>query len=193
MANHVSAYVEIQFKTKEDTTKFLEWLDYEPDPEKRPEDTTFFTQIDTCTKCLIGNLYDNLDDTIASWIENVGSKWWYLDDVSHGETDVYLNWTSAWDFPEKLFWKLTDFLRIEFPGAKVEATFEDESFCFIGACASNQQFRDIEYFYPESEFFEDPKYKDEDDHWTDDFYDEMIDKKAELLDEVLSFTEQIID
>jgi hypothetical protein len=52
----------------------------------------------------------------------------------------------------------------------------------VGACASNQQSRNIEYFNPDEEFFEGSEYKDEDDCFTDEFYNDIISKKQELLD-----------
>jgi hypothetical protein len=49
----------------------------------------------------------------------------------------------------------------------------------------------LNIFHPDDEYSEDPNYKDEDGCWTDAFFEEMSNKKDELLDEVLSFTEQI--
>lgn len=191
MANHVSACVEIQFKSEEDTTRFVEWLKYETDPEKYPENSNYFSRLEACSTNLVESLFDNVENTRDWWIENLGAKWWYLDDVSIGDTDVYLNWTSAWDFTEGLLWKLSDFLRDVIPDTTIQGTFEDEGYGFIGAFASNQQFRDVEYFYPDEDFFEDPEYKDEDDCWTEAFYDQMTDKKEEMLNEVLAFIEQL--
>ena len=193
MANHVYSTIEIKFKTVEDTSRFLEWIGLETNSEKWPENSTYLSQMEACSNCFFESLYDGTEDTREWWIDNIGAKWCYLDDVDSSDDTVYLSIVSAWTFPEGLFFKLTDFLREHYPGAKVEGTFDDESYCFIGACASNQQYRDIEYFHPDEEFFDDPKYRDEDDCWTDAFYEEMSNKKDELLDEVLSFTEQITE
>jgi len=193
MANHVYSLLEVKFKTVDDTSRFLEWIELETDSEKYPENSTYLSRMEACSNCLFESLYDGTEDTRDWWLENVGAKWCYLDDVDSSDDTVYLSLVSAWDFPEGLFFKLSDFLREQYAGAKMEGTFEDEGYCFIGACAANQQFRDIEYFHPDEEYFEDPNYRDEDDCWTDAFFEEMSNKKDELLDEVLSFTEQITE
>jgi hypothetical protein len=116
----------------------------------------------------------------------------YFDDIAFGDdTSVYINMTSAWDFPEGLFFKLSDFLRKQFPNAVMQVTFEDEGYNFLGAAASNQEFRDVEYHYPD--FAELDEYKDDDDCWTDEFYEKMSDIKDELLQDVLAFIEQDLE
>ena len=191
MANHVYSIIEINFANQEDTSRFLEWIGFEIDSTKWSENSTYMSRVEACSNCLFNNLFHELPDTREAWIDEVGAKWCYLDDVDASDDTVYLNIVSAWDFPEGLFYKLSDFLREQYPGAKMEGTFEDEGYCFIGACAANQQYRDIEYFHADDEYSEDPNYKDEDGCWTDAFFEEMSNKKDELLDEVLSFTEQI--
>ena len=193
MANHVYSTFQLKFVDTEDCTKFLQWLGHETDPEKYPENSTYISRVEATSNCLFDSLFPDIPDTRDAWIDQVGAKWCYLDDVNASDDTVYLNIVSAWDFPEGLFYKLSDFLREMFPNAKMQGTFDDEGYCFIGAFASNQQFRDIEYFHPDEEFFDDPTYRDEDDCWTDEFYNEMSNKKDELLDEVLSFTEQSFD
>jgi hypothetical protein len=191
MANHVYSIIEINFANQEDTSRFLEWIGLETDPEKYPENSTYMSRVEACSNNLFESLYDGIEETREWMYKNIGAKWCYLDDVDASDDTVYLNIVSAWDFPEGLFYKLSDFLREQYPGAKMEGTFEDEGYCFIGACAANQQYRDIEYFHADDEYSEDPNYKDEDGCWTDAFFEEMSNKKDELLDEVLSFTEQI--
>ena len=178
MANHVYTQLDIEFINQQDTAKFSEWIGHTP-PVKN---TTFGERIETCCNIMLDNLYPDKENTNAYYIENLGAKWIYFDDVDQSETTMHISWTTAWDFPDKLFWKLSDFLRIEYPGAKIQGTFEDEGFGFVGACASNQQSRNIEYFNPDEEFFEGAEYKDEDDCFTDDFYNDIISKKQELLD-----------
>jgi hypothetical protein len=193
MANHVYSIIEINFANQEDTSRFLEWIGFEIDSTKWPENSTYMSRVEACSNCLFESLYDGIEETREWMYKNIGAKWCYLDDVDASNDTVYLNIVSAWDFPEGLFYKLSDFLREQYPGAKMEGTFEDEGYCFIGACAANQQYRDIEYFSPDDEYSEDPNYKDEDGCWTDAFFEEMSNKKDELLDEVLSFTEQITE
>ena len=193
MANHVYSIIEINFANQEDTSRFLEWIGFEINSTKWPENSTYMSRVEACSNCLFESLYDGIEETREWMYKNIGAKWCYLDDVVASDDTVYLNIVSAWDFPEGLFYKLSDFLREQYPGAKMEGTFEDEGYCFIGACAANQQYRDIEYFSPDDEYSEDPNYKDEDGCWTDAFFEEMSNKKDELLDEVLSFTEQITE
>ena len=193
MANHVYSIIEINFANQEDTSRFLEWIGFEIDSTKWPENSTYMSRVEACSNCLFESLYDGIEETREWMYKNIGAKWCYLDDVDASDDTVYLNIVSAWDFPEGLFYKLSDFLREQYPGAKMEGTFEDEGYCFIGACAANQQYRNIEYFSPDDEYSEDPNYKDEDGCWTDAFFEEMSNKKDELLDEVLSFTEQITE
>jgi hypothetical protein len=147
MANHVYSIIEINFANQEDTSRFLEWIGLETDPTKYPENSTYMSRVEACSNCLFNNLFHGLPDTREAWIDEVGAKWCYLDDVDASDDTVYLNIVSAWDFPEGLFYKLSDFLREQYPGAKMEGTFEDEGYCFVGACAANQQYRDIEYFH----------------------------------------------
>lgn len=191
MANNVYSTIEIKFVNEEDASRFASWIGLETDSDKWPENSTYMSRIEACSNCFFESLYDGTADTREWWIENVGAKWCYLDDVDISDDTVYLTVVSAWDFPEGMFFKLTDFLREQYAGATLQCTFEDESYCFIGACASNQQHRDIIYFSPEAEFFNNSTYLDDNDFWTDAFFEEMADKKDELLDDVLSFIEQI--
>lgn len=193
MANHVYSIIEINFANQEDTSRFLEWIGFEINSTKWPENSTYMSRVEACSNNLFESLYDGIEETRKWMYENIGAKWCYLDDIDASDDTVYLNIVSAWDFPEGLFFKLSDFLREQYAGAKMEGTFEDEGYCFVGACAANQQFRDIEYFHPDEEYFEDPNYRDEDGCWTDALFEEMSNKKDELLDEVLSFTEQITE
>ncbi len=71
------------------------------------------------------------------------------------------------------------------PNATIET---DEGYNFIGAAASNQEFRDVEYHHPD--FDELDEYKDDEDNWTDEYYEEMDSRRQMVLDEVLSFIQQ---
>lgn len=182
MANHVYSYFEITFKTEEDCNKFSEWIGLEP----RDENITWPTHIEACCNTMMDNLYPEKEDTREWWIDNVGAKWMYFDDVDKSsELSVIISMTSAWDFPDKLFYKLSDFLRKQYQDVTITSTFEDEGFNFIGAAAANQQFRDIEYFHPDLE-----EIQDEEGYIPDEFYEEMVEKKDEILNEVLAFIQQ---
>jgi hypothetical protein len=138
---------------------------------------------------MMDNLYPDQEDTRQWRLDQVGAKWMYFDDIAFGDdTSIYINATSAWDFPEGLFFKLSDFLREQFPNSVMQVTFEDEGYNFVGAAASNQEFRDVEYHHPD--FDELDKYKDDDDCWDEEFYEEMDDRRQMVLDEVLSFIQQ---
>jgi hypothetical protein len=185
MANHVSSYFNINFASEADCTRFAEWIGLLP----HNEHITWGERIEACCNIMMDNLYPDQEDTRQWRNANVGAKWMYFDDIAFGDdTSIYINATSAWDFPEGLFFKLSDFLREHYPNAVMQVTFEDEGYNFVGAAASNQEFRDVEYHHPD--FDELDKYKDDDDCWDEEFYEEMDDRRQMVLDEVLSFIQQ---
>ncbi len=185
MANHVYSYFEITFKTEEDCNNFAEWIGLDP----KDENIAWMARIEACCNIMMDNLYLDKEDTRQWWLDNVGAKWLYFDDVDRStDSSIIINMTSAWDFPEGLFFRLSDFLREQFPNAIMQVTFEDEGYNFIGAAASNQEFRDVEYHHPD--FDELDEYKDDEDNWTDEYYEEMDSRRQMVLDEVLSFIQQ---
>jgi hypothetical protein len=185
MANHVSSYFNINFPSESECTRFAEWIGLSP----IDENITWGERTEACCNIMMDNLWEDKEDTRSWWIDNVGAKWMYFDDIAFGDdTSVYINMTSAWDFPEGLFFKLSDLLRDQFPNAVMQVTFEDEGYNFIGAAASNQEFRDVEYHHPD--FDELDEYKDDEDCWSDEFYEEMDERRQMVLDEVLSFIQQ---
>ena len=185
MANHVSSYFNINFASEADCTRFAEWIGLLP----HNEHITWGERIEACCNIMMDNLYPDNEDTRQWWIDNVGAKWMYFDDVDRSsDSSIIINMTSAWDFPEGLFFKLSDFLRERYQGVTMQVTFEDEGYNFIGAAASNQEFRDVEYHHPD--FDELDEYKDDEDNWTDEYYEEMDSRRQMVLDEVLSFIQQ---
>jgi hypothetical protein len=188
MANHVYSYFEITFKSEEDCNNFAEWIGLDP----KDENIAWMARIEACCNIMMDNLYPDNEDTRQWWLDNVGAKWMYFDDVDRSaDSSIIINMTSAWDFPEALFYKLSDFLRDRYEDVAMTVTFDDEGYNFIGAAAANQQFRDIDYFHPD--FDELDEYKDEDDCWTEEFYEEMSNIKDELLQDVLAFIQQDLE
>jgi hypothetical protein len=186
MANHVYSYFEIEFKTEEDCNNFAEWIGLDPKDENIP----WMARIEACCNIMMDNLYPDNEDTRHWWIDNVGAKWMYFDDVDRSsDSSIIISMTTAWDFPEGLFFKLSDFLRERYQGVTMQVTFEDEGYNFVGAAGSNQQFRDVEYHHPDFDELNE-EYKNDDDCWTEDFYKEMDNRKQMVLDEVLSFIQQ---
>lgn len=180
MANHVYTQIEINFASEQDTNRFAEWLAFEPKPA---ELIGFWQHMETCRNCLIDSLYDDAEDTYSWYIDNVGAKWLTLDNIDRDDTTIYIDWTTAWSFADGLFYKLTQYLQNEYPGFEMRVTYEDESFCFIGAAASNQNNYDIEEYDPQEER-ENSDYLDEDEMLNDLFYEDMNTKKYEILEEL---------
>lgn len=181
MANHVYAYLEIDFKNQADIEDFSEWIGYSSSTGN------FNLKLQTCCDTMLQQLYPEKEDTAAYYIDNLGAKWIYFDDVDKSVETFTISWTTAWDFPEKLFNKLTDHLQATYTDFTMSCTFEDEGFGFVGAAASNKLNSDCDYYYPESELEE---YRDEDDCLTDEFYEIIVAQKQELLNEMLEFIKQ---
>lgn len=181
MANHVYAYLEIDFKSQDDIESFSEWIDYDPTA------LDYSSKLQTCCDSMLEQLYPDKEDTASYYIDNLGAKWIYFDDVDKSFATFTISWTTAWDFPEKLFNKLTEYLQSNYQDFTMSCTFEDEGFGFVGAAASNNLNSDCEYYYPESELEE---YRDEDDCLTDEFYEIIVEQKQVLLNEMLEFIKQ---
>ena len=179
MANHVYTQVEIEFANLEDTTKFSEWIGNTFD-----EHITYGARIEGCRNIMLDNLYPDKEDTRDYYIENLGAKWIYFDDVDTYDTTVTITWTTAWDFPEKLFNKLTEYLQSEYKGFTFKCTFDDEGYNFIGVAVATNNWLDIEYYEPIDELKE---YRDEDGCLTDDFYEVVGDHKYNMLQEMITY------
>jgi hypothetical protein len=169
MANHVYALVEIEFANPKDITKFSEWLGHTFD-----ENITFGERIEACCNIMLDNLYPDKEDTHEYFIENLGTKWIYFDDVDQSETTMNISWTTAWSFPEKLFNKLTKYLQSEYKDFTCSCTFEDEGFGFVGAIYMNSRGSDSIEYVPSSDELSNSD--------SDEFIDDMISKKQDLLD-----------
>jgi len=182
MANHVYARIEIEFANLDDITKFSEWIKHDPSNE----DITYGERIELCCETMLENLYPNKEDTRDYFLENIGAKWIYFDEVEHWDVVMFIQWTTAWDFPEKLFNKLTEYLQSEYKDFLCKCTFEDEGFGFIGAAVSNDTWSDVEYYEPIDELVE---YRsEEDDCLTDDFYEVVSDHKSNMLQEMIDYS-----
>ena len=181
MANHVYTYVEIEFANPDDATKFSEWIKHDP----TNEDITYGERIELCCETMLRNLYPTKEDTREYYIDNLGAKWIYFDDVDQWDTTINITWTTAWEFPEKLFNKLTEYLQSEYKDFTCKCTFDDEGYGFIGAAVSNDTWSDVEYYEPIDELVE---YRDEDDCLTDDFYEVVGDHKYNMLQEMIAYS-----
>ena len=180
MANHVYTYVEIEFANQEDSAKFSEWIGNTID-----ENITYGERIEASCNIMLDNLYPDKEDTREYYLDHLGAKWIYFDDVDQYDTTVNITWTTAWTFPEKLFNKLTEYLQSEYKGFTFKCTFEDEGYSFIGAAVATDEWSDIEYYEPIDELVE---YRDEDDCLTDDFYEVVGDHKYNMLQEMIAYS-----
>ena len=186
MANHVYAHIEIEFENSEDTAKFSQWIKHTPINEL----ITWGERIELCCETMLCNLYPDKEDTRDFYIENLGAKWIYFAEVEQWDTIMYISWTSAWDFPEKLFNKLTEYLQSEYKGFICKCTFEDEGFGFVGAAVSNNTWSDVEYYDPIDELEE---YRDEEDFLSDDFYEMIAEQKQSMLQEMINYSNNPIE
>jgi hypothetical protein len=177
MANHVYTNVHIKFATAENCNDFLEWINYTPN-----ENTTYGEQIELSCNCMLDTLYPDKEESHAYFIDNIGAKWIFFDGIEYNETDVYIDWTSAWSATDKLIDRLGDFLIDRYPGVELRVTYEDEGFAFVGAIFTNSRNSDSIEYVPGSDELENSEYQDEDNCLSDKFFDDMIVKKQELLD-----------
>ena len=164
MANHVFTNINIKFETAKDSTKFLEWIAYLPE-----NDMPYLQKMETCNNCMLDSLYEDKQDSYDYFIENIGAKWISIDDIDHNDNEVDINWTSAWSFADKLFIKLSNHVIEQFPEALLHVTYEDEGFGFVGAAYMSKLGYDLDEYDPEI------------DHDSDEFFDQITDKKQELL------------
>lgn len=173
MSNYVYTNVHITFATAENCNKFLDWIGYTP----IIENTTYGERIEVSCNTMLDTLYPDKDESHTYFIDNIGAKWIFFDEIAHDETEVYIDWTSAWTATDKLIDRLGERLIEQYSDVDLEVTYEDEDFGFIGAIFMNNLGRyNIEYV-PSSDELSNSD--------TDEFIDDIIAKKQELLDKCI--------
>ena len=177
MANHVYTNVHIKFATAENCNDFLEWINYTPN-----ETITYCERIELSCNRMLDTLYPDKEESHAYFIDNIGAKWIFFDGIEYNDTEVYIDWSSAWSATDKLIDRLGEFLIEQYPNVELEVTYEDEGFGFVGAIYMNSRGSDSIEYVPSSDELSNSEYLDDDDCFNDQLFDEMIAKKQELLD-----------
>jgi len=170
MANHVYTNVHITFTDPNHCSNFLDWIGHTP----IIENTSYAARIETCRNIMIDNFYPEKEDSYAYYIDNIGAKWIFFDGIEYNDTEIYIDWTSAWSATDKLINRLGNFLIEQYPGVDLAVTYEDEGFGFVGAIFMNSHGSDSIEYAPSSDELSNSD--------SDEFIDGMIDKKQELLD-----------
>ena len=136
MANHVDNIIEIQYdKNDENAQKFLQSI-YDLGMNSYDNESS------------LSDVFENPENTITWWSDNIGAKWAYINDLDSPPEDgfFYMNITSAWSevrpFVEHISRMLND-------KCKITLQFIDEMPNFIGCLVMNNG--DIEYDYYEEE------------------------------------------
>lgn len=125
-------------------------------------------------------------------LDNVATKWCFLEDcyVNNDDTFMELSFTSAWDAPEKLFYRFAEYVQnlIKSSTSKfeMELTAEDEAFLHLSGGYANRfgtEFicdHNCNFIHPDRDNYEDPSHYD---LALEEFWDAVINYKIELVNE----------
>jgi hypothetical protein len=125
-------------------------------------------------------------------LDNVGAKWCFLEDcyVNNDDTIMELSFTSAWDTPEKLFYRFAEYVQnlINSSTSKfeMELTSEDEALLHLSGGYANRfgtEFicdHNCNFIHPDQDNYEDPSHYD---LALEEFWDAVINYKIELVNE----------
>lgn len=147
MANHVSSYVQFYNEDESIESKLYEYMDgIVEEAKKEAEELQKASENDTYNFGIYGKSVHEMmtkfgidvpqdeDNVDYQWfIDNVGSKWCYLEDID-GST---LSTTSAWSVPFDFIENLCKVLSEKFPGTFAVVQYEDECYNFIGSALVN--------------------------------------------------------
>ncbi len=118
-------------------------------------------------------------------IDEIGSKWIYVEDFDDwAEDETYINFCSAWSFPEGYMERLAAMVFAMDSSASIEVRAEEESDDFlVGGYGDKNGFAcysDDSPDRPWEEQFDD--YNDYDEH-INEFYDEVNDVQDDLIEQ----------
>lgn len=136
MANHVDNIIEIHYdKNDENAQKFLQSI-YDLGMNSYDNESS------------LSDVFENPENTIAWWSDNIGAKWAYINDLDAPPEDgfFYVNITSAWSEVRPFVNYISERLNHK---CKITLQFIDEMPNFIGCLVMNNG--DIEYDYYEEE------------------------------------------
>lgn len=136
MANHVSTYIEFFNEDEKFDEYFAEIIEQEkkrvealPKNEDNPFANTIFGDTITGMMSAFGIEVPDEEGQDRNWfIDNVGAKWCYLEDV--GES--YVSTTSAWSVPFDFAAAMCKKLNEKFPNTFAVLSYEDEAYNFVG-------------------------------------------------------------
>lgn len=143
MANHVMTTITID--GNEEVMKFLE--EKRKLTEERNKEDNYLA--------LIGAFYDDMENNISWFGENVGAKWCYHDDFWVDGEEAEISTTSAWYYPEEFVKHLFEVCSKMDPECSISGDYEDESYSPVGGFAIDKNgFRNDEeddFDYPDEE------------------------------------------
>lgn len=129
--------------------------------------------------------YDNQFQNTYEWmISSVGAKWCYINEwVVVSDTELQIQMTSAWSFPEPLIERMYSFCNELDDECEFSVTYEDESLDPIGAMYISKDGSHIEessYEWPQQEDYEtEEEYLES----LDSMWEEIGDIKDDLLEQ----------
>ena len=191
MANHVETYVSINNIDKTVKQKLQELCEvlqghhqvgtFDLVNRLYVGDFTWDNSLSNEENTELGNTWPSYD-----WmIENIGSKWVYIEHHEIEDDYANINFVSAWSFPEGLIQKLTDVLTDIKEDVYLSGTYEDEGLDPVGVFVWAKDFDDIEDF--DHDYDTDKVW--EDDEVSEKFYDELNELKQEMIDSYVEFIE----
>ena len=173
MANHVMTNITIEGNKK--LMKFLE--EKRKLTEERNKEDNYLA--------LIGAFYDDMENNISWFGENVGAKWCYHDDFWVDGEEAEISTTSAWYYPEHFVKHLFEVCSKIDPECNINGDYEDESYSPVGAFAINKngfhQQDEDDFEYPDEE-----NYINEEGETDYDVYDNAMEEFYELIYETRS-------
>jgi len=145
MANHVMTTITID--GNKEVMKFLE--EKRKLTEERNKEDQYLA--------LIGAFYDDIQNDIGWFGENVGAKWCYHDDFWVEDEEAEISTTSAWYYPEEFVKHLFEVCSKIDPECSISGDYEDEGYSPVGGFAINKngfhQDEEDDFEYPDEEEF----------------------------------------
>lgn len=191
MANHVYTNIHIRFENKElchefasNIIQYEKWMKGKTDP-----DLTYWQRISKLQSEYFKIICPDVEETRGDYIDKLGAKWISFEDIDFDDTEVNLTINSAWSPAHGLFERIYNHAAKIDPDVSLLIDWEDEGFNFIGAASYNKFGDDFDEYEPTGEDIELLN-----NEWLDrseEFYDMISERKADLIDCVLyntSFT-----
>ena len=171
MANHVQTHIEVKSDNPQVYQKLMDMLDNTT--WKDWENTMFIYNLVT------GNEDD--DYNREEYIETIGAKWVYFDEVHLERDSAEFEITSAWDYVEGFIYELSYMLSQIDPMVMIEFHYEDESMSPVGGGAIYKE----ELINFETERFGEWPDEDADDYdlLVDEHYEKVWHQKEEFIKE----------